>query len=368
MQINTVVIILPTYNERDNIEQIITAIQSQREFIPCSLKILVVDDNSPDGTAKVVKRLQNTQSNIHLLSGEKQGLGAAYIKGMTHAIDVLNADVVYEMDADFSHDPKDIPRLFKELEKGANFVIGSRYVEGGSIPKEWGLFRKLNSWLGNFVARYLAGIYRVRDCTAGFRAIRVSLLNEIQLKKLNVKGYAFQVSLLHEATLCDATIKEIPVHFTERQIGASKLGLSDIIEFIGNAAWIRFRTSKTFLKFAIVGASGVAVNLFSFSLFLNMGVNKFIASPLAIEVSIISNFLFNNYWTFRERKTNDRTRIKGLKFNIVSLLALAISYSTFIALSFAFPNTNPHIHQLIGILPATFINYFLNSYWTFKHV
>ncbi len=367
MCINTLVVILPTYNERNNIEPIITAIQLQKNKLSCDLKILVVDDNSPDGTAEVVKSLQKSQSNLYLLSGEKEGLGAAYIRGMTHATTELKADAIFEMDADFSHDPNDIPRLFNELENNADFVIGSRYITGGSIPKEWGLFRKLNSWFGNFVARYLAGIYDVKDCTAGFRAIRVSLLDEIQIQKLNVKGYAFQVSLLHEAMLRNAKIKEVPVDFIERKIGNSKLRLSDITEFITNAVWIRFRTSKTFLKFAVVGASGVIVNLLSFSLLLEVGLNKFIASPLAIELSIISNFLFNNYWTFRERKTNDRIRVKGLKFNVVSLMSLAFSYSTFILLSYFYSNTSPQIHQLIGIIPATLINFFLNSYWTFKH-
>src|SRR5207237_361133 len=129
--------------------------------------------------------------------------------------------------------------------------------------------------------------------------------------------------------------------------------------------WIRFQSSRTFLKFALVGAAGVLVNLGTFTLLLGTGMNKFVASPLAIEVSIITNFLLNNYWTFRWRKTRDRLRIKGLKFNAVSLVALGISYGTFMLLSFLFPTTAPQVHQLVGIIPATAINYFLNTYWTF---
>ena len=118
----------------------------------------------------------------------------------------------------------------------------------------------------------------------------------------------------------------------------------------------------------MVGASGVVVNLGFFTLLLMEGVNKYIASPIAIELSIISNFLLNNFWTFRWRKTKDRIRLKGLKFNAVSLLALGVSYGTFVAMSIVFPEVPPQVDQLIGIVPATFMNYFLNSYWTFKSV
>jgi len=173
--------------------------------------------------------------------------------------------------------------------------------------------------------------------------------------------------LLHAAVVERARIKEIPVDFTDRQQGESKLGLSDIIEFLLNAWWIRFQSAWTFIKFGIVGASGVLVNLGFFTLFLAVGVDKYVASPCAIELSIVWNFLLHNYWTFRWRKTKDRMRLKGLKFNLVSCLAMSVSYGTFVALSFAFPHVTPYAHQLVSIVPTTLINYFLNSYWTFRN-
>ena len=176
------------------------------------------------------------------------------------------------------------------------------------------------------------------------------------------------MALLHAAKTEGAYIKEIPVEFVERSRGESKLGLRDILEFAINAWWIRLHSSKTFIKFAIVGASGVAVNLCFFTLFLAMGINKYLASPIAIELSIVTNFLLNNYWTFRWRKTVDRTRIRGLKFNTVSLLSLVVSYGTFILLSSLSPHAAPQLHQLVGVIPATLVNYFLNSYWTFRQV
>jgi len=254
-----------------------------------------------------------------------------------------------------------------EIDAGADFVIGSRYVKGGSIPENWGFIRRLISLGGNIVARFVAGIYRVRDCTAGFRAIRTSVLRDIDLSRLRVQGYAFQVALLHAAVTDGAKVVEVPVDFVDRTQGMSKLGLSDIIEFVENAWWIRFQSSRIFIKFAIVGATGVVVNLGIFTLLLEMGMNKFLASPIAIEISIVTNFLFNNYWTFRWRKTKDRIRIKGLKFNAVSLASLGVSYATFVAFSAAFPALPPQVAQLVGIIPATLVNYFLNSYWTFKH-
>jgi dolichol-phosphate mannosyltransferase len=235
------------------------------------------------------------------------------------------------------------------------------------IPKQWGLLRKLISRGGNLVARYLAGIYSVRDCTAGFRAIRGSLLRRIMLSDLKVQGYAFQVALLYEAKLHGAKIVEVPVDFVDRTEGVSKLGISDIIEFVVNAWWLRFRSSKTFIKFLIVGASGTVVNLLFFTLLLHVGVNKYLASPIAIETSILWNFFLNSSWTFRWRQTKDSVQIKGLKFNIVSFIALFVSYGTFVVLSLRFPSVAPQVHQFIGIVPATLVNYLMNSYWTFRN-
>jgi dolichol-phosphate mannosyltransferase len=361
------VILLPTYNERGNIARLIEELQAQFVRMTHDMHVLVIDDNSPDGTADVVKQIQKARPNVHLLQGEKAGLGAAYIRGIKYSLEALGAEVVFEMDADFSHKPGDVPRLMKAIEDGADFVIGSRYVSGGSIPKEWGPIRRLNSRYGNLVARYVAGIYRVRDCTAGFRAIRASLLRRISLPDLKVQGYAFQVALLYEAILRRAKVVEIPVDFIDRIEGESKLGLSDIIEFIINAWWLRFRSSTTFIKFLLVGASGVLVNLCLFTLLLYFGINKYLASPIAIEASVITNFTLNHLWTFRWRRTRDSVQMKGLKFNVVSVLALGVSYGSFVLLSQVFPDVAPQIIQFVGIVPATLVNYFLNSYWTFRH-
>lgn len=360
-----VVIVVPTYNERGNIAALIEALESQFVRMAHDMHILVVDDNSPDGTGDVVRELMARLCNVHLLEGEREGLGAAYIRGMQHAIYRMQADAIFEMDADFSHDPADVPRMLGALQH-ADVVIGSRYVPGGSIPEEWGWHRKMISKLGNLVTRYLVGMSRVHDCTAGFRAIRATLIKQIDFPQLWVKGYAFQVALLNQAILLGATIKEIPVQFVDRKRGESKLGLHDIFEFIVNAWWIRLSSLETFLKFCLVGLSGAFVNLACFTALLVWGMNKFIASPLAIEISIVWNFLCNNCWTFRLKSKAGHVHIKGLKFNVVSILALFIGFVTFSTLALLFPGTPPQIPQLIGILPAGIVNYLLNSYWTFS--
>jgi dolichol-phosphate mannosyltransferase len=361
-----IVLIIPTFNERDNIGRLIDELHEVFRSLRHDMQILVVDDNSPDGTIDVVRERQSRSANVHALEGPKHGLGAAYIRGMRHALDALNADAVFEMDADFSHKPADVPRLIDALEQGADFVIGSRYVSGGSIPKEWRLHRRLNSRFGNLVARYVAGIYRIHDCTAGFRAIRSTVLRGMDMQGFRVQGYAFQIALLHAAVARGAKVVELPVDFIDRTVGESKLGLKDIIEFFRSAAWIRFQSSEAFIKFCLVGASGVLVNLGLFTAFLSLGLNKFVASPIAIQCSIISNFLGNNYWTFKSRNLVGALHARGLRFNVVSILSLGISYLTFILLARAFPNVALQADQLIGIIPAMLLNYFLNSYWTFR--
>lgn len=360
-----VVVIIPTYNEADNITLLLNAIGAQLDNTPHHIEILVVDDNSPDGTADRVRDFMENASWVHLIEGAKEGLGVAYIRGMRHANRVLGAEAVVEMDADFSHKPEDLPRLLAELDKGADFVIGSRYVKGGSIPDNWGLYRKMVSFFGNLAARLIVGL-KVRDCTAGFRAIRSNVLESLNLDHLAVKGYAFQVALLNRCIRQGAKVKEIPVDFIDRERGESKLGLRDVLEFLVNVWWIRLQNHGTFIKFGLVGVSGVLVNLGCFTLLLDMGLSKYISSPIAIEVSILWNFFLNNLWTFRWRESGDSLQIKGVKFNAASLVALLVSYTTFLVVSAAFPGASPQLSQASGIIPAAFVNYFLNSYWTFK--
>jgi dolichol-phosphate mannosyltransferase len=232
----SVCIVVPTYNEVHNILKLLNLIYSEKQQLKYSkhnitMKVLVVDDSSPDGTANLVKLYQTKNKNVYLLlRSEKNGLGAAYVAGMQHAMKLLHPDIVFEMDADLSHNPKYILPMINKIKEGADFVIGSRYVKGGAIPDNWGFTRKLISRSANIYAKTVLNIKSVNDCTGGFRAIRYNMLEQINLDGLDTKGYAFQISLLEEMRRHGAIMKEVPIHFKDRTNGQSKMRMYDIIE------------------------------------------------------------------------------------------------------------------------------------------
>jgi dolichol-phosphate mannosyltransferase len=359
-----IAVVVPTYNERENISPLLARVFGQQTKTRHDLHVLVVDDDSPDRTADVVRDLQRTESRLHLLTGRKEGLGRAYVRGMAYALDTLQADAVVQMDGDLSHDPDDLPRLFAEIDAGQTFVIGSRYVAGGSIPDNWGAIRRANSAYGNVMARYVAGMAQVHDCTAGFRCIRATVLRRIGVESIRANGYCFQIELLHRALKQGARVKEVPVHFVDRVKGSSKLGLSDVLEFLATVWRLRLGNAATFAAFCLVGLTGVAVNLGILWLLLRAGLNRYVASPIAVQASIVTNFLLNNAWTFR-RRSQRSTSVTALRFNVVSLVALSVSYSVFVGLSLT-TSLSSLVAQAIGIVPATLVNYFLNVYWTWK--
>ena len=356
--------VIPTYNEADNITLLLPRLA---ELYPDpNVLFLVVDDESPDGTGRLVREFAAADARVHLLEGKKRGLGAAYVRGICHALDALGADVVVQMDADFSHDPADAGRLLARVAAGADVAIGSRYVPGGSVDESWGFRRRQLSAWGNRLARWIAGLKGVRDCTAGFKAIRATALRAARVQDITVLGYAFQVALLHRLLHSGARVVEEPIYFRDRQRGVTKLGLDSMLEFFYHIWWLRLTSHRTFIKFSLTGLSGVIVNLGSFHLLLQLGLHRYLASPIAIELSIISNFLVNNYWTFADRELGEGKRIRGLKFNVVSLLALGVSYGSFLILSLLLPGAAPVWLQGLAIVPAVLVNYFLNSYWTFR--
>lgn len=232
-------VILPTFNEKENIGRMLFNLKKVFETISdWDIDILVVDDKSPDGTAEVVREYQKKYSGIYLIEGEKLGLGRAYVRGFRYVLDHLNSDYVFEMDADFQHDPKDIVRFLEKAQFGYDFIIGSRYIPGGDIPS-WDLRRKIYSFGANLLARYIAGIREINDCTSGFRCISTRFLRSFDFESIKASGYAFQMSLLHAAIKRNVRIVQIPILFLKRANGASKLGKKDIFEFFINAFKLR---------------------------------------------------------------------------------------------------------------------------------
>ncbi len=223
-------VVIPTYNERDNIEKMITALFAQA--VP-NLHILIVDDSSPDGTGGLVTTLQSRYPNLHLATRpKKSGLGRAYIFGFQYALE-HGADAVVQMDADFSHDPDDISRLIEALEeKQVDLVIGSRYL-GGIRVINWPLHRLFLSAAANVYAKIVTGL-PFTDITGGFRAWRASALKNIDLPAIKADGYGFQIIMAYRAWKKKFSIVEVPIIFTERREGQSKMSK----QIIWEAFWL----------------------------------------------------------------------------------------------------------------------------------
>jgi dolichol-phosphate mannosyltransferase len=228
-------VILPTYNEAENLERIVGDVLGQ---LPSSRRILIVDDNSPDGTGAIADRLAASDDSVAVLHRpRKQGLGPAYLAAFRVALDE-GADRIIEMDADFSHDPAYLPELIEATEH-ADLAIGSRYVPGGGIS-EWGPMRKLISRGGSAYARLALGL-PVRDLTGGFKCYRRVVLETINLDTIEARGYAFQVETTYRAIMAGFRVVEIPIIFRDRADGTSKMSRSIVAEAIWRVPAMRFR-------------------------------------------------------------------------------------------------------------------------------
>ena len=356
--------VVPTYNEAPNVEPLLRRLTGL--YAEPDTAFLIVDDESPDGTARLVRAFAASHGRVHLLEGPRRGLGRAYVRGMSHALETLGADVIVQMDADFSHDPADARRLLGRLRDGADVAIGSRYTAGGRLDSGWPAGRRLLSRWGNRLARWIAGVRGVRDCTSGFKAIRAEALRAAKVADIGVRGHAFQVVLLHRLLAAGARVVEEPILFRDRAHGKTKLGMGGILEFFWGVWRLRLARHRVLVRYGLTGLAGVLVNLGSLQILLELGLHKLLASPIAIELSIVSNFLMNNYWTFADRVMSGRKRIRGLKFHLVALATLALSYATFVGLSMLLPRVPPVPLQACAILPATLFNYLVNSRWTFR--
>mgnify|MGYP001278841942 FL=1 len=358
--------VLPTYNEEENIENIIQQIlKEEKNQSKHTFSILVVDDNSTDETQTIVQRYISLNSKIHLVTGQKKGLGDAYKRGFKFALNDLKADLIFQMDSDGQHDASLIPDFVSYIEEGKDVVIGSRFIDGGTTP-DFSFSRLLMSKVGNLLVRYVGGITQVKDCTSGYRAIRASYLKELDFSYLSTRGYSFQSSLICDLAWRGADISEIPIEFSSRQGGDSKLALRDQIEFLLNIPRLGFRNLEDFMKYSLVGVSGVFVNLgLYFLLTRYYEISELVAPLIAIESALISNFILNNFWTFGKRITQSRIRVKFVKFHLVSGFSALINYSAFLTLFLVF-GLYDILANLIGIGLAAIVNYLINSNWTWK--
>jgi dolichol-phosphate mannosyltransferase len=226
------VLCLPTYNERENLERMLRALADK------GVSVLVIDDNSPDGTGELADRLAAELDHVQVLHRErKEGLGPAYLAGFRHAL-ADGAELVLEMDADFSHDPNDVPRLIAAA-RDADVVLGSRYVDGGSIA-DWGRIRRFVSSGGSLYARILLGV-GVFDLTGGFKCFRREVLETLDLDAIASRGYAFQIETTYRALRAGFRVVEVPISFADREHGGSKMSRSIVAEAIWKVPALRLR-------------------------------------------------------------------------------------------------------------------------------
>jgi dolichol-phosphate mannosyltransferase len=225
------VVCLPTYNERENLEPMVGALGAH------GVGVLVIDDSSPDGTGAVADRLAAEHAWVSVLHRpRKEGLGPAYLAGFRQALEA-GAELVLEMDCDFSHDPADVPRLIAAAEAGADLVLGSRYVPGGSVGN-WGLGRRLVSRGGSLYAQLLLGA-RVRDLTGGFKCYRRRVLETINLGAIRSRGYAFQIETTYRTLRAGFRVEEVPIAFVDREAGGSKMSNAIVVEAVWKVPALR---------------------------------------------------------------------------------------------------------------------------------
>jgi len=260
-----IVVVMPAYNEAKNIKIMISKLVDE-EFsqIKADMHLLVVDDNSPDGTGDVVKKAIKTRKNLHILQGEKKGLGWAYIRGFNYAMKELKADAVMEMDADGQHPARFVKPMVQAYLDGADYIIGSRYVKGGSIPKEWGLSRKLMSYFGNLFIRVVLFKFKLHDMTTGFRLTKVKgVMDKINLEKLmEPERFAHKVDLFYQSTKVAKKVVEVPLEFAARKLEESKFNPKEMIASFKVAIILGIKDKQRFIKFGIVGFTGYLVNAF----------------------------------------------------------------------------------------------------------
>jgi dolichol-phosphate mannosyltransferase len=283
--------------------------------------------------------------NLHLISGKKEGLGAAYLRAMDYAIEKLGADVVFEMDADFFHDPHTIPEFMKKIDDGYDMVIGTRYSAGGSIPKNWGFHRKLLSIVANAVVKIILMRFWLHDWTGGYRALRKEVFLKEKAALKNFEGYTFQVAFLHKAVADKFKIAEVPFHAKDREMGRSKIApfeyIFNLLKYVITARTVELYHSP-FMKYALTGFVGYIINATSLEIFSEVfKFHPFVAASLSAELSIIWNFIVNNFWAFGQQKITSPWKIlvKFPQFNLVSIGSLIIISTTVFLATHMFGNT-----------------------------
>ena len=350
-------LVIPTYNEKENIQKLIKKIQAEFRENKINGEIIAVDDNSPDGTGQILDKISKQSKNIRVIHRKgKLGLSSAVLDGWK----IAKGRVLGVMDADLSHPPEKIKELFQAIEKGeADFTIGSRYIKGGKI-KGWNFKRKLMSKTATLLARVYT---KVKDPMTGFFMIKRDCIKGVEI---NPKGFKILLELIIKADY--KKIKEIPIIFVNRIEGKSKAGAKEILYYLQNlTGYLPYKKNiiKEFFKFAFVGGIGTLVNIIILYLLTEKaGIYYIISAIFSFIVAMTSNFILNKIWTFKESiKLN--VGKKYLQFGLVSITALIVNLFFLYAFT-EFLGIYYIISQVLAIGVALIINFLGNKIWTFS--
>lgn len=368
-------VITPTYNEAKNIDRFLDEVSRALEGL--DYEVIVADDDSPDLTWQRVQEIAVTNPRVKVLRRtSNRGLSAAVIDGFSSA----TGDVVVCMDADLQHDPAALPKMFAKIQQGADLVVGSRYVAGGSVG-EWGPFRRLTSWSATKMAQILLSA-RLTDPMSGFFMMRREDFLRVR-ENLNVAGFKILLEIV--AKLKPKALAEVPIVFRTRVAGESKLSGRVIFQYLQQLWRLSFLgrwIPERFIKFAIVGGIGIIVNLLGLILIIRfLGFRDWRASSLATGIAIINNYALNNIWTYRDRIRRGHRFVKGFFHYLgYSLAGLAITTVVYAALTAGltawlhpkmaakeFPLAMILLCQFLAILSGTYLNFSLNNSFTWKN-
>lgn len=358
-------ICIPTYNEKENIKKLLAAILAQDQRID----VLVIDDNSPDGTGKLADKLAKKNSRIKVLHRQgKLGIGSAYIEGFKYAL-TKNYDLIFQMDADFSHNPKYLKELIRASQK-YDLVLGSRWIKGGDVIG-WPWYRYLTSWSANLFTRVLLSL-KPRDITTGYRCYKREVLATINLSGIVASGYAFLEELIYRVQKAGFSIGEIPIIFIDRKKGQSKMTKKEIISSAKTILKLFFKRKGVtqVAKFGVVGLSGTIIDLGIYNLLsILLGVNIYFARTISFILAATNNYFLNRKWTFRS--TEKKVVRQYGQFFLVSAIGLCLNLlimrllQTF-ASRFSSEILRKNIPVIIAIIIVFIWNYMANKMWTFK--
>lgn len=352
-------VIVPTYKERENLPELIERIGKVREQEKLPLELIIVDDDSKDGSEEYVNSLSYSWCRIFVRKGAR-GLSSAVLKGF----ELASGEILVVMDADLSHPPEKIPQMVKLIEVGeADMVVGSRYVPGASTDEKWGIFRWINSMVATLLAKPLT---TVKDPMSGFFALKRELL--LNAGPLNPTGYKIGLELLVKCPV--KKVVEIPIHFAQRAHGKSKLNLREQINYLIHLRrlyFYKYENLTYFLHFSVVGFSGTIVNLIVLTLLVYVGVPVRLSVAVAIMVAMLSNFVLNRWFTFPHAgETHWLPQLIG--FVGACSLGAVVNYVTVLVLLHLLPffESVPQIPAIVGILAGLVFNFVLSKNFVFR--